>query len=258
MGTPKGFNHLYDLYNLEKEDEDYKSFHFTSYDNPFADPEELAKAKRELTENRFAQEYLADFRKTEGLVYKEFNRERHLYDKLPNISFVEKYLGIDFGFTNPTGIIYLLEDRDKNYYIDDEWYKVGQTNEQIIQQAVNFKANRVYPDPEAPERILEMTNKGLNVMPVVKGKDSVVNGIIKVRELLKQNRLFINKKCLNTIWEFETYRYPDKHSESNESEEPIKDNDHLMDALRYVIMSLEQRTEFYIPPKTTNDIYSPI
>src|SRR3990167_9003080 len=61
ISTPNGFNHFYDLYNLENEDSDYKSFHFTSYDNPFLPVEELEKAKKELTEDRFAQEYLADF-----------------------------------------------------------------------------------------------------------------------------------------------------------------------------------------------------
>ncbi|NCU42657.1 MAG: hypothetical protein EOM19_08200, partial [Candidatus Moranbacteria bacterium] len=72
ISTPKGFNHFYDLYS--KEGEDYKSFHFTSYDNPHIPAEEIDTAKEEMTEDRFAQEYLADFRKTEGLVYKEFSR----------------------------------------------------------------------------------------------------------------------------------------------------------------------------------------
>jgi hypothetical protein len=62
ISSPKGFNHFYDLYNLEAKDKDYKSFHFTSYDNPFIPRDEIDKASKELTEDRFAQEYLADFR----------------------------------------------------------------------------------------------------------------------------------------------------------------------------------------------------
>ncbi|NCU42433.1 MAG: hypothetical protein EOM19_07000, partial [Candidatus Moranbacteria bacterium] len=72
ISTPKGFNHFYDLCNVQ--DKDYQFFHFTSYDNPHIPAEEIDKAKEEMTEDRFAQEYLADFRKTEGLVYKEFSR----------------------------------------------------------------------------------------------------------------------------------------------------------------------------------------
>ena len=79
ISTPKGFNHFYDLYNKESQDGDFKSFHFTTYDNPFIPVEEIEKAKQELTEDRFAQEYLADFRKTAGLVYKEFDRGVHIF-----------------------------------------------------------------------------------------------------------------------------------------------------------------------------------
>ncbi len=57
ISTPKGFNHFYDLFNKQDVDVDYKSFHFTSYDNPFLPFEELEKAKLELPEDRFAQEY---------------------------------------------------------------------------------------------------------------------------------------------------------------------------------------------------------
>src|SRR3990167_8815113 len=95
--TPKGFNHFYDLSNQELTDKDFKTFHFTSYDNPYIPKEEIDLAKNQMTPERFAQEYLAQFSKTEGLVYKEFSREKHLYDTLPEKSF-DKYAGIDFGY----------------------------------------------------------------------------------------------------------------------------------------------------------------
>lgn len=237
ISTPKGFNHFYDLYNLEATDNDYKSFHFTSYDNPFLLVEELDKAKRELTEDRFAQEYLADFRKTEGLVYKEFNRVSHLYDTLPSITILDRFIGIDFGFTNPTAILLVLRDTQGNYYIESEWYKTNQTNDQIVETALSFKSNYAYPDPEAPERIVELRRAGVNCMEVIKGKDSIKNGIDRVRELLKQGRLKINKQCLNLVWEFETYAYPVKRPDNPNPEIPIKENDHLLDALRYVLQT---------------------
>ena len=67
ISTPNGFNHFYDLSGMERKNEDYKTFHYTSYDNPFLPVEEIEAARKELTEDRFGQEYLADFRKTEGL-----------------------------------------------------------------------------------------------------------------------------------------------------------------------------------------------
>lgn len=237
ISTPKGFNHFYDLFNLESKDNDYKSFHFTSYDNPYLPKDEIDKARQELTEDRFAQEYMADFRKTEGLVYKEFKREIHTYQTLPDNTIIERLLGVDFGFTNPTAMLLLLKDTNGIYYVESEWYKSGQTNDQIAETALSFKANKIYADPEAPEKIEELRRKGLNIMEVIKGKDSIKNGITKVRELFKQGRLRINKSCVNLIWELETYTYPEKRPDQPEPEIPIKENDHALDALRYVLQT---------------------
>ncbi len=57
-----------------------------------------------------------------------------------------------------------------------------------------------------------------------------------MRELFKANKLKIASRCINTIQELETYSYPDKKPGKNEYEDPIKENDHAMDALRYAIM----------------------
>lgn len=236
ISSPKGFNHFYKLYNMELEDKDFKSFHFTSYDNPLLPVEEIEKAKIELTEDQFAQEYLADFRKTEGLVYKEFDRNRHLFDDVEIRGKVETIAGLDFGYTNPTALITLTRDDDNNFWITDEWYHTGQTEEQVAEYVSGLKLNKVYPDPENPSAIKVLRNKGVNVREVIKKKDSVQTGIQKVRELLKAGRLRVHKSCVNTILEFETYCYPDKEDMHNQKENPIKENDHAMDALRMAIM----------------------
>lgn len=236
ISTPNGFNHFYDLYNLEYEDSDYKSFHFTSYDNPYISVEEIEKAKRELTEDRFAQEYLADFRKTEGLVYKVFNRQKHVVDSIPEKDWVKKMGCVDFGFVNPAAVYKIREDRQRNYWINDEWYKKGQTDAQIADYVSALRFNEVYPDPESAGGIEELRRRGVNVREVIKNKDSVRNGISAVIELFKANRLFIEKSCINLIWELETYSYPSKKTDHNEEENPIKENDHAVDAIRYCLM----------------------
>jgi len=82
LGTPKGFDHLHKLYLLGQDSDNtfYKSWRFTSYENPFLPKERIEQAKKTNTENYFAQEYLADFRKYTGLVYKDFDREVHVID----------------------------------------------------------------------------------------------------------------------------------------------------------------------------------
>ena len=230
ISTPKGFNHFYALYNMQLKDKDYKSFHFTSYDNPFLPKEELDKARLEMSEDRFAQEYLADFRKTQGLVYKEFDREKHLYsnknreDKNYKIfNTMETLVGVDFGYTNPCALLKIERDSDSNYYVSREWYKTQRTTPEIIEMAKSFGGNKYYPDPAEPDRIEEMRRAKLNIREVSKDVEAGINA---VRELFKTNRLFIHESCIALIEEIEAYSYPDKKPDRNENEAPIKENDH--------------------------------
>lgn len=246
ISTPKGFNHFYDLYNLQDQDDSYKSFHFTSYDNPFIPKDELDKAKEELPENRFAQEYLADFKKTEGLVYKEFNREKHVSTETPK-NITDTILGIDFGYTNPSSILPIKIDGDLHHWIREEWYKSRQTTEQIAEQALLYKSTKCYPDPAEPDRIEILKRAGLNCREVSK---DIVAGVDHVRELFKQGRIHIHPDCKNLIMELETYRYPDKKPDQNEPEKPVKENDHALDSLRYAIYTnkpeqQEPKDEYY-------------
>jgi len=235
LSTPKGFNHFYDLFNLEAKDSDYKSFHFTTYDNPYLAREEIEKTKLELTEDRFAQENLADFRKTEGLVYKEFNRERHLTNDEPENT-VEYFAGVDFGFRHPAAVIHIKRDREDNYWVTDEWYKTRHTELQVAEYVASCKFNRVYPDPENQSAIQVLNDKGVSVVEVKKGKGSVESGISLIKELFKQNRIkIIQKNCPNLIAELEIYSYPEKKPDHAESDLPIKEFDDALDALRYAI-----------------------
>ena len=229
ISTPKGFNHFYDLYNKQDEDKDFRSFHYSSYDNPHLLKKELERQKEALPEDRFAQEYMADFRKTEGLVYKEFSREKNVTTDFPE-NYTDTILGIDFGYTNPAAIIPINIDGDSNYWIKEEWYKSKQTTDQIAEQALLYKSTKAYPDPAEPDRIAILNKAGLNCREVSK---DIVAGVDHVRELFKQGRIHIHPDCKNLIMELETYKYPDKKPEANEAEKPVKENDHCLDALRY-------------------------
>ena len=233
IGTPKGLNHFYDLYNLKDKDEDFDSFKFTTYDNPFIDPKEIDKAKGQMTVDRFAQEYLGEFRKMEGLVYKEFIREIDVKDfKEDEINLKEIIVPIDWGYTNPAGALKILVDRDNRFYISDEFYKRGQTTDQIVEYVKGWKGVKHYPDPAEPDRIEIAQRLGLNCREVSKDK---IAGIDRVRELFKQRRIVVHPRCINLINELETYHYPESRGDLNEKEEPVKENDHLMDSIRYAL-----------------------
>jgi len=73
IGTPKGRNWFYDMYNLgdSEEDEEWKSWHFTTKDNPLIDPKEIEGAKKTLSSFAFKQEYEASFDNAGAGVFKE-------------------------------------------------------------------------------------------------------------------------------------------------------------------------------------------
>jgi phage terminase large subunit len=96
--------------------------------------------------------------------------------------------------------------------------------------------NEVYADPASASGTEELRRRGVNTREVIKGPDSIRNGISVVRELFKAKRLFIHESCKNLIMELETYAYPTKKPDKNEEEVPIKENDHAVDAIRYALM----------------------
>jgi PBSX family phage terminase large subunit len=247
ISTPKGFNHFYELCNEELENKDFKSFHFTSYDNPFLDKSEIDKEKQTKGPEAFEQEYMASFQKTQGLVYKEFLRSLHLYQELPSITGLKKVAGIDFGYTNPAAVLDIRTNGDK-FLVENEWYKKERTDIQIAEYVAQNHFEAVYPDPESPGAIEELIRARVNVREVVKGKDSIENGIKKVKELLLSGRLKINARCINLISEFEMYSYDDEDGEINAKEKPIKANDHALDALRYVVSMMQPAIKKYIDP----------
>lgn len=73
IGTPMGRNHFYELYKLAELglDTDYKAWHYTSYDNPILEKEEVDKAKKSMSSYAFRQEFLASFEAKGSEMFKE-------------------------------------------------------------------------------------------------------------------------------------------------------------------------------------------
>ena len=255
--TPNGFNEFYEYANKAQVKDDWFFSHATSYDNPFNSTVELERLKADKTEDSFAQEYMADFRKMEGLVYKDFNREKHLFtgnwkDKAKGFN---KFIGtVDFGFNNPCAVLNIYKDNDRKYYVTSEWYKKGRTDEDIADYTSSQLFNIVYPDPENAGGVEALRRKGVNVREVNKGKGSVANGITIVTELFRANRLYIHEDCVNLIRELEIYSYPDKKNNQNENENPIKEHDHALDSLRYGLMMEEIQIDYKQLPATQSAV----
>ena len=287
ISTPKGYNHFHRLFELGQQINDqYKSWRFTSYDNPYIPKGEIDNAKKELTEDTFQQEYMADFRKYTGLVYKEFQREIHIVEPFDIPDSWSIYRGFDFGSTNPTAVLFIACDSDDNWFIADEHYSTEQTIDfhagVINSNKFSSRVSASYGDPSGAQWISEFAQRGIYITPANKEVGTNFNswvryGIEKVAERLKMvpgkfvsipqkeatqapiqgmPALYIFKTCENTIREFETYRWKEKSvtqaQDLNEPDVPEKANDHAMDALRYFAVSYKRADKPYTIPK--NDI----
>ncbi len=245
ISTPAGYNHFYDLFQLGVNDrKDYKSFRFTSYDNPNIPKVEIDAAKTELGSDAFAQEYMADFRTYTGLVYKEFDPEIHIQE-LPDFQPVYYLRGCDRGFTNPTAVPFIAVNSDGDWYQTHELYQSGLTTPmlakaiEMIQPTTQYEFSTM--DSAAAGDIIELNNMGFDFVPVVKqSKESNVNyvrwKITKFSERLRlrkngKPRYFCHPRNEFTIKEFLFYRWPQGKSGLNNPESPEKYSDHMMDAI---------------------------
>lgn len=77
IGTPKGYNHFFDIVNMESTNNNYKTWKFKTTDSYFIDPLEIEEARKELDERTFRQEFEASFENSTGRVYYTFDRAEH-------------------------------------------------------------------------------------------------------------------------------------------------------------------------------------
>jgi hypothetical protein len=145
-------------------------------------------------------------------------------------------------------------DGDKRAWQLDEFYQRRASQEEIVRPALvkltkQYNVAVWYADAADPEAIDGANNAlaraGLQcrVRAVQKGAGSVRAGIQTVTSLLAlrgdgTRGLYIDPKCVNTIAEFGSYAYATtERAKRDPAEEPIKQSDHALDALRYALRS---------------------
>ena len=105
IGTPDGFNYFYDLYQQGLNQENgFKSWHFKSTDSPYIENEEIEKARIELDEKTFRQEYEATFETAAGRIYYTFDRVSNHAEQEYVKQFPIKLL-VDFNITPMSWLI---------------------------------------------------------------------------------------------------------------------------------------------------------
>lgn len=272
ISTPEGFNHFYDFDQLgQGPDPEWASFYAPSSSNPYLPREAIEAERGRYSPEAFAQEFEALYEHFAGRVFVEWDEGRHVIPS-PLDPTDERELrydrrlplarAFDFGVTNPFACLWLQFTPDDKLLVIDEYVtcdargKVTRewTTEQNGRAVVAHEQAETYgeamwsaADPAAKDARLTLRRRcGIvtKFRKLSRDKQKSVDrpqgtekgqGIEIIRRLLREDRLRVAERCIETRREFNRYRYPERPDEVNQREEPQKIDDHCMDALRYAV-----------------------
>lgn len=145
--------------------------------------------------------------------------------------FINRRNGLDFGFaSDPAALARTHYDtKKKTIYIFRELYERGLTNDILANELRPvLEKDDIVCDSAEPKSIQDLVNAGIRARGARKGKDSVNHGI----QWLQQQTIIIDKSCVNTRNEFQSYQWK-KDRDGNSLRIPVDKNNHIIDALRY-------------------------
>ena len=215
----------------------WSRLHWTPYDNPHlpADYLDALRALPEVMRLRMLEGRWTDY---EGIVYPEFKTDVHTFSELPATAQSGKRVAaIDFGFTNPFVHLSAMIDHDGVIWVYRSYYKrkvICEDHAKVI-KAWGEQFTWTTADHDAEDRAT-MQKHGVFTR---RAKKEVKTGIEAVKKRFVEGRLMIHESCTPVLNELSEYRWQDDVDGKNSKEEPVKDNDHAMDALRYLVMELD-------------------
>lgn len=157
--------------------------------------------------------------------------------------------GLDFGYSvDPSGVVDVFYWNGA-YILDELLYRKGMRNDQLAQFFNNL------PDPESliiadsaePKSIDEIKLYNLNILPAVKGPNSIKTGI----NFVQQQKIYYTKRSLNLKKEYKNYVWK---TDKDGKMLPVPEGgfDHLMDPVRYVLNSILRPAEYMPQAIVTN------
>lgn len=259
--TPlKGLTFVYDEIYLNSANSNEVWCEFIEWsDNPFLDPTEIEEFSSSLPESELESRKFGRFKDSSGLVYTEFEPDKHVIEPFDVPFDWQNTLSIDPGLNNPLSCHWYCVDYDGRVFVVAEHYAA---KKDIDYHASEIKriSDEIGWRRDYDGRITALIDSAANqktlasvksVTELFYERDIAVNprvdknlfsGIARVKEYFKSDKLFIFKNCVNLIRELKTYRWGD-------GDLPIKRDDHCLDELRYFIAS-KPDTRLPEEPKT--------
>jgi phage terminase large subunit len=220
---------IYKQVAIHPQAEEYIS---TYRDNPFLDQriaDEIDRLK-DISPSYYAVYGNAEFGMVEGVIFDNVS----VIDDIPEGAKLLGY-GFDAGYSNDPSAIVGMYQYESDIIYDEIVYQKGLLTNQLANHLLtayeHFGRNEVWIDSSEPRLRDEIFRYGINIKSVVKGKDSIVNGI----DVMKQHRILLTKRSSNLINEFFSYSWK-KDKNGGTTNEPEDINNHGIDACRYVAM----------------------
>ena len=220
-------------------DADIFSQVYTIDDNPFLPPSFVENLKKEYAGTVFYDRYiLGKWTLAEGLVYPMFGDSCIVQD-IPDTG--DYYISIDYGTHNPfsAGLWCVTKTeavRIGEYYYCGREERKEKTPEEYYSEVKRLAGGRdikcLIVDPSADAFIA--TVKKHHEFKVRGAVNDVLPGIQTTAEMIASGKLKIHESCEDAIREFGLYRWDEKA----ESDRVVKENDHAMDEIRYMVMTV--------------------
>lgn len=232
---------------------DYILIHSTIFDNPFVSDniKQMVLDRAEIDPN-YKRVYVdGETGSVEGLIYHNWKITKEFPE-----NYKWRYIGLDFGFTNhPTAAI------DVRYADGKVWekeliYEPGllpcpniNNEKNIVEELEKLgipKDARIIADSAEEKTIKQIKAYYPYIVGIQKPKGSVNWGI----DLCQQQQVMVHEDSVNDIKELRSYSWKPNPKPLNPDDkylnEPIKQNDHLQDARRYVIMWVFGKTKSHL------------
>ena len=217
--------------------DDCAFFKTTYLDNPFV--EESIKKEIELlrdTDEQYWQIYGLGERAASRSTVFRYAEVSHIPEDAELVAY-----GMDFGFTNDPSTLVSVYTKDINLYVKEHLYRTAMTTTDIHKFLLSEKLENkpIYADSAEPRLIEELRRMGHNILPSLKGKDSVNAGI----DLLKRYKINILSTSTNAISEFRNYKWKEDKTGALLNT-PVDDHNHIIDPCRYATYSILSKPRF--------------
>lgn len=215
--------------HTELQGRDDVGFYKSNYKhNPFLDPSIRAEIERfkEKDVNYWRIYGLGELGFLQGLVYPSWQQIKEIPENVKNL-----YYGLDFGFSNSPTALILAGIEGDSIFMQEIIYEKGKLTKELIEMFNSLKLNKNIPiiaDNARPEAIEEIYRAGYNIHPCRKIK--VIDGI----HIVKGYNLYATSDSINLIKELRNYKYMEDKT-GKILNEPVKDFDHGLDAVRYIL-----------------------